>query len=483
MNRDIERLEPASVWTHFAGLAEVPRPSKREAKIQAHALAWAEKHALKATKDATGNIVVEVPATPGHESAPVVVLQGHLDMVCEKNEGTEHDFDADPIRLLLREENGERFVTADGTTLGADNGIGVAMAMAAATDPEVVHGPLELLLTADEEQGMTGALALTADQLQGRILINLDTEWDEMLTIGCAGGSDTNMRWNFDLETVAVEEAWRVRIRGLRGGHSGGDIHENRGNANQLLARMLARVESLRIAEIAGGNLRNAIPRESRAIVAGDHATILAAARWAEEIARNENFEDAVEVSVESVESPSHWLAETDARTILETCLVVPSGVISMHPKIPDLVQNSNNLSVLRWEPDGERVRVSVECLSRSPTQSCIDFDKQRLATIGRERGAQVSHGNEYNGWEADLGSKLLATCKRVYREVFDAEPQVLAAHGGLECGIIGNRIPGMQMISFGPNITGAHSPDEEVSVDSVARSWRYLRAVLEELA
>ena len=284
----IADLEPKSVWKHFTDLSAVPRPSKREAQVQAHAMAWAEAAGFRATKDAVGNIVVEVPATPGHESAPIVVIQGHLDMVCEMNAGTEHDFDRDPIRLLLEESDGERIVTADGTTLGADNGMGVAMAMAAATNPEVVHGPLELLFTCDEEQGMTGALALTPDHFKGRLLLNLDTEWDEMLTIGCAGGSDTNMRWIFTLEPRSVAPAYRVKLAGLRGGHSGGDIHENRGNANQLLARMLRRVPGLGLAEISGGNLRNAIPREAHAIVAADRADLDAAAAWAHQVCKTE---------------------------------------------------------------------------------------------------------------------------------------------------------------------------------------------------
>lgn len=512
MSDAVRALEPRTVWDVFAGMAGVPRPSKREDRIQAHMLALAEERGLEARRDATGNIVVRVPASPGREAAPTVVLQGHLDMVCEKNAGTEHDFDSDPIRLRLERGDDGPWVTADGTTLGADNGIGVALAWAVATDPDAVHGPLELLLTCDEEQGMTGAQAVTADSFAGRILINLDSEEDASLYIGCAGAADTTMHWSFAVEPAGRDggadgadgaggEALRVAVRGLRGGHSGCDIHENRGNAIQTLARALADAAAapggaLRIGAIRGGNLRNAIPREASAVVRGDRAALADAAERIAHACRRDQFEDDVEIAVEPAnagddDAPAGWISAGDTRRLLDALLAIPSGVISMHPKIPTLVQNSNNLSVLTCAAGdggggsgGGRLEIVAECLSRAAATSLLHFDKARLAAIARATGGSASHSGQYPGWEPDVDSKLLAICREVYRETFGREPEVKAIHAGLECGIIGAAIgEPIDMISFGPDITGAHSPDERVSVESVARVETLLRAVLERLA
>lgn len=486
----ILQLSPAPVWSVFAGMSAVPRPSKREEKIRAHFHALARAHGLTARQDRVGNIVVEVPATPGYENAPTVVIQGHLDMVCEKNRGTQHDFDRDPIRLLIDRHAGETFVKADGTTLGADNGIGVALGFAAATQSDVVHGPLELLLTTDEEQGMTGAKALQPDSFKGRILLNLDSEEDDALYIGCAGGCDTTLGWHMALEANDSLEAFEVHVGGLRGGHSGCDIHQNRGNANQLLARLLraAGLESrLRIASIRGGNLRNAIPREASAVVFASRAALEKAAGEIREAARTEHAEPKVEVTIGAVaQAPAASLSAASTEQILDGLVAIPSGVISMHPDFPTLVQNSNNLSVITFEPaDAESVQVRAMCLSRSASMSCLELDKAKLAAIGRATGAtEIVHSGQYAGWAPNRDSALLATCRRVYERCFGHEPKIAAIHAGLECGIIGARVDGaMQMISFGPNITGAHSPDERVSVDSVARIWTFLKAVLAELA
>lgn len=471
-------------------MSSVPRPSKREEKIRAHFHALAAKHGLKSHQDETGNIVVDVPASPGCEQAPTVVIQGHLDMVCEKNHGTQHDFDEDPLRLVIEDQGPNTFVTADGTTLGADNGIGVALGFAAAISKDVVHGPLELLLTTDEEQGMTGANALQPNSFKGRVLINLDSEEDDALYIGCAGGCDTNIAWHMTPEQLDPPETFEVRVSGLRGGHSGCDIHENRGNAIQLLARLLRQAYEEtphRLAKMQGGNLRNAIPREATAAVAGPLEPLECAAQEVREAAQSESSEAGVEITIRPTGAdPAGWLTVADTQRLLDGLVAIPSGVISMHPDFPELVQNSNNLSVLTWEVrDDKLVEIQAACLSRSGSTSCLELDKAKLAAIGRSTGAAaVTHSGQYPGWEPKRDSALLATCRRLYQECFDHEPKIAAIHAGLECGIIGARVDSaLEMISFGPNITGAHSPDEKVSVQSVGKIWTYLKAVLKELS
>ena len=495
----IEALEPAAVWKFFRGLASVPRPSKREGKIRAHVLELAEELSLDATEDTTGNIVCKVPATKGCESAPTIVVQGHLDMVCEKNEGTEHDFDEDPIRLILDQDDaGESIVRADGTTLGADNGIGVAMALAAATSPEVVHGPLELLFTIDEETGMTGAKALRPESFEGNFLINLDTEEDDSLCIGCAGGKDTDLSWHFDT-VAAPSDALRARVSvsGLRGGHSGCDIHENRGNAIKLLGRVLrgAGLEDLQIASISGGSMRNAIPREAHAIVACTPAGMRQLQQRAESIVeagRGESVEPELTIRVESQEGenagegarPKDLLTAEDTRRLLRALAAIPSGVVAMHPEIPGLVQTSNNLSTIRSSDERGRRRVSVGCLTRSSLGVSVDCVADGLVAIGELSGAKATHANGYPGWQPNAKSMLLSTASEIYEKLFGAKAKVEAIHAGLECGIIQDAVGReLDMVSFGPRIEGAHSPDERVWIDSVHKSWNFLVEVLAVLS
>jgi len=487
----IESLEPKSVWGFFAGIAAVPRPSKKEEKIRAHIHEVAKQMGLRCRQEEVGNIIIEVPATPGRESAPITVLQGHLDMVPEKNQDTKHDFENDPIKLILETDpkTGRRFVHADGTTLGADNGMGVAMALAAATSPDVVHGPLELLLTTDEEAGMTGAKVLTPQSFKGRRLLNLDSEEDDCLYIGCAGGCDTNLAWRFDTTPAdGADDTTRVVVEGLRGGHSGCDIHENRANAIKLLVRTLMKVPrgSLQLATLSGGSMRNAIPREAHAVVAGPAGTRQAleeAARTVRREAVAESFEENIAVRVEPAGRPQGLAAAEDTGRLLDALAAVPSGVIGMHPKIPTLVQTSNNLSTVTSTEKSGNLEIVAGTLSRSSSASCLQTVTDQIAAIGRLSGAGVKFGNEYPGWEPNVDSPLLATCRRLYETLFEKPPHVAAIHAGLECGIIGQRVGGMDMISFGPLIEGAHSPDERVYVDSVAKTWKFLVAVLAELA
>lgn len=487
----VAALEPKNVWSIFAEMTTVPRPSKQEEKIRAHVKAFAQKHGLAFKEEPVGNIIINVPATPGHEKAPITVLQAHLDMVCEKNRDTQFDWDRDALRLKLDQDTktGERIVRAEGTTLGADNGIGAAMALAVATSKDVVHGPLELLLTIDEEAGMTGAKALTPESFKGRRMINLDSEEDWALYIGCAGGCDSNL--NFTLPTspmASAEEACRVEVTGLRGGHSGCDIHEGRANAIRLLTRTLeaAGVKELRIGEFVGGSKRNAIPRESHAVVAGPKgmlATLEKAAKNVRIQGVAESYEEAIAISVQPAASGGSFASAADSSRFLAAMAALPNGVLGMHPKVPGLVQSSNNISTVECHASGSGIKLVVGLLSRSSSNSFLEFTKSQIASIARLGGAEISNANQYPGWEPNPDSSLLETCKKIYAKLFEKEPHIAAIHAGLECGIIGERVGKMDMVSLGPTIQGAHSPEERVFIDSVGRSWKLLVGVLAALA
>lgn len=513
VNPTIAALEPTSVWSIFAGIATQPRPSKHEQRIRAYTRAFAESKGLKVREDKTGNMVIEVPASPGFENAPAIVLQGHFDMVPEKDPETPHDFLNDPISLKLeRTADGRQYVCADKTTLGADNGIGMAMALAAAIDPNVKHGKLELLNTVDEEAGMTGAKALKSDFFKGKIFINLDSEDDRAIYIGCAGGSDTTLTWKLKLKPCTGNcEPTRVVVSGLRGGHSGGDIHENRGNANKVLARVLhGALDGLRLVGINGGSKRNVIPRQAEALVCGSKGIRRALKKSAAEIQRkvaDESNEPGVKIVVEELKpAPRKAVSVEDTRRVIEALVAVPHGVHGMHPKMPNLVQTSNNIGVVSSTLVNSRAKtgkgkakaqsapldpskadtllVEISALSRSSTKSLLHATREQIEAVGRLAGAEAVSGNEYPGWEPNPDSPTLGVCRRVYRELFNDEPHVAAIHAGLECGIINERMDNtLDTVSFGPTITGAHSPDERVYVDSVAKSWKFLQAVLAELA
>lgn len=492
---DIGALEPTLVWKFFSRISSVPHPSKKEEKICREVRAMAEEIGLPVREDGVGNLIIEVPGSPGCENAPVTVLQGHLDMVCEKNADCTHDFDRDPIRLILDRDktSGEQIVRADGTTLGADNGVGLAMALAAASSPEVTHGPLELLCTIDEETGMTGANALTPDSFRGRRLLNLDSEEDDALYIGCAGGCDTALALSFELQPPEGKvAAFRVKVSGLRGGHSGGDIHENRGNAIKLLTRTLLRsgAVAFRLASIQGGQLRNAIPREAEATVVGS-PELLDTLQMAAEAVVGEGVQESGEpdlaIDVEKVASGevTGILSEEATRRVLGVLAALPHGVIGMHTKMENLVETSNNVATVKSSAgDGGRtMTVEIANLSRSSSASRQREVMDQLESIGRLSGATVHTGDPYPGWEPNPDSPTLATCIRVYRELFGEEPRVAAIHAGLECGIIGERVGDVDMVSLGPTIQGAHSPDERVYVAAVQKSWKFLQTILGELS
>ena len=477
MSNPLGNLEPRELWSRFNEIRQIPRPSKHEEKIRQYVLGVASRYGLETRTDAAGNVVVAVPATPGAEEAPTVVLQGHLDMVCEKNEDKEHDFWNDPIELILE---GDR-LTADGTTLGADNGIAVAAALALIDRTDVRHGPLELLFTVDEETGLTGATQLDPSLLEGRLLINLDSEEDGVVTIGCAGGRTTTLKLLVERQESSTE-ASQIRVAGLRGGHSGGDIHLERANAIKTLVRILRRLEPGRLVSIRGGSAHNAIPREAFGVVAGAPDEIRAAISAIVEEIRSDFAEDEpkLEISVKPAPTDVPPLTPASAETLLGLLVEIPHGVLGMSHDLPDLVETSNNLATVRTSA----AEVEILLSSRSSVASALSQTVDTLHEIASEFEAQARSDRGYPGWRPDPESRLLALAIRVYQRLFGHEPKVRAVHAGLECGIIGEKIPGMDMISIGPDIRNPHSPFEEISVSSTQRMLgELLDALLEELA
>ena len=485
----IDSLEPRPVWQFFAGIAAVPRPSKKEERIRQHLSQVAQSFGWTTAIDAVGNLVAKVPASPGCEGAPTVVLQAHMDMVCEKNSDTVHDFDTEGIRLLVETDaHGKQIVRADGTTLGADNGIGVALAYAAGSVAGVVHGPLEILITVDEEEGMSGASGLDPAILTGKLMLNLDTEEDHSIYIGCAGGCFADYRLADRAEPLGDRGLYKLVVKGLRGGHSGGDIHEGRGAATVLLARTLAAAGSeFGLVAAQAGSKLNAIPREAWAVVAGapelGEGLRQAAARLTA-AGRAESFEPGLSIEVETVQDAEAGVLPVAAsRRLLQLLLALPQGVIGMHPRIPSLVETSNNVATLKSRRDGQELVFEVGLLARSSAESRMDELVAKLEALAALSGSEVRFSSRYPGWAPNLDSKVLALCRQVHQQLFGSEPKVAAVHAGLECGILGERVEGLDMVSIGPRIEGAHSPDERVWVESVDKAWLYLKALLAALA
>ncbi len=485
MATSLENLEPKLVWKHFDDIRRIPRPSKHEDKVAAHVVEWAKGRGFDVRRDAAGNVVVKVPATAGHENAPVIVLQGHLDMVPEKNQDVDFDFLTDAIQTRIVDD----FVYATGTTLGADNGIGVAAAMAVADDDSVVHGPLELLFTIDEETGLTGAQELDSSLLDGRTLINLDTEEDGALYIGCAGGADGHVR--FDVrrsDAPAGSTALHVKVRGLRGGHSGVDIHENRGNAVKFLARCLdtARKSAAEfdLVTLAGGSKHNAIPREGDAVVrvpAGGEDAFRKAVDGAAAVLKEEFAEIDPNASVEVVASDDGRgiVERAAAYRFIDALVACPHGVKAMSRAVPGLVETSHNLAVV--EDNGDHFSLTTS--GRSSVMPALRGLMDEVRAVFRLAGAEVEVGGGYPGWKPNPDSPVLKTAMGVYAKTLGIEPEVKAIHAGLECGLIGEKFPGMDMVSMGPQIESPHSPDERVQISTVDRFYTVLKATLAELA
>lgn len=480
----VSELEPVALWSHFDKILAIPRPSKQEAAMRDYVLAVAAAKGLAARTDGAGNVVVSVPASPGREDRPAVALQSHLDMVCEKDSGVVFDFERDA--LVPRREGDWLYAT--GTTLGSDNGIGVAAMLAVAESDDLVRPPLELVFTIDEETGLTGAQQLDASLLSARTLLNLDTEEEGALYVGCAGGAGTDLA--VPLETMFGAEgrvALEVRLAGLKGGHSGVDIHLQRGNASSLLARVLHALwptYQFEMAAFEGGNLHNAIPREAKALVRvapEDRARFAADVERQAAAARAElaAVEEGPTVEIVATESPSEVWTDATTQRMLGLLVGLPHGVLRMSDAIPGLVETSTNLARVRTE--GRLLR--VHCSNRSSVASALVATQRRIAAFGEMVGAEVSQSEGYPGWQPNLESPVLAVAKRAIETVYGKAPAVKAIHAGLECGLIGEKVPGMDMISFGPQIEFPHSPGERVGITSVARFWQVLAATLEELA
>ena len=494
----VAELEPRAVWRHFDQILTIPRPSKGEEAMRQHVRELAARREGTATRqDDAGNLVVTVPATPGCEGAEPVVIQSHLDMVQEKNSSSDFDFASDAIRPV-RDGN---YLAADGTTLGADNGLGVAamLAVLEGADDDLRHGPLELLFTIDEETGLTGAAELSPDLLEGRRLLNLDTEEEGALYVGCAGGGDSLVRLPVEsggagesrTDESEEDERLRVALTGLKGGHSGVDIHLQRGNAIRLLARVLrAAAEDgavpLALTAIRGGTAHNAIPREAFADVRvptgmADEATAALERAFAAVRDEYRGVEPEMKLEVEAgTEEPlsEEPLSHDSGDKILSLMAALPHGVVRMSQDIPDLVETSSNLARVRR--DGSHVEILMS--TRSSVATALEAQRDHIRAIAELAGAEVEEGEAYPGWQPDMDSELLATLRRLHHEVLGEDPEIKAIHAGLETGIIGEKYPGMEMISFGPRIEYPHSPDERALIPTVGPFWKLLKATLAEL-
>lgn len=483
MNSDIRQLQPIALWNRFADINAIPRPSKKEAQIIAFARSFGEKLGLPTEVDAAGNVIIRKPATAGMQNRKKVVLQSHLDMVCQQNAGTNFDFDTEGIRMKVQGD----WVMAEGTTLGADNGIGAAAIMAILEAKDIAHPELEALFTIDEETGMTGALALQPGQLHGEIMLNLDTEEDRELTIGCAGGVDVSASGSYTGESPESNLSWFIlSVKGAQGGHSGMDIHLGRANANKLMNRILWALQEeagLRIASVDGGGLRNAIPRESFAIVAcppSQKAAMLSrlAELRSDILAEYASTDTSLRILAEETEAAASLLPPGFQRLLLAAIYACPNGIYRMSPDIQGLVQSSNNVArVLVKEGHW-----TVQCLTRSAIESEKADLSEAIVAAFTASGGKVEKAGSYPGWAPKPHSDIVNIMADLHLSMFGEKAHVMACHAGLECGIIGKNYPGMDMISFGPNILGAHSPDEKVQISSVQKFWKYLLATLERI-
>ena len=484
MSAAIEGLKPELVWKYFVEISRIPRGSKNEAAASKYVLDTAKKLGLQAKADQFGNVVVRKQASANREQVRSIALQGHLDMVCEKNKDTVHDFRKDPIEIIRK----GNVLMANGTTLGADNGIAVAASLALMEDRSIEHGPLELLFTVDEETGLTGASNLSADFLESRTLLNLDSEEEGALYVGCSGGKDTIGTWKVRSEEAAGPmTAVRVRVSGLKGGHSGLDIDKGRGNAIKIMNRALLALDRIgaRLAFLDGGNKHNAIPRECEAVLLVPSKRLEDAGKIVGELnatvqAEFGSMELDLSVSTTKLNSRKKWkvMRKGEQQKIMKTISALPHGVIKMSADIPGLVETSTNVAVVKTIKDTIRIATS----QRSSVASEISDISQSVSFIFELGGATVQHTDAYPGWKPDLDSPILGIAKSAFRALYGKVPEVKAIHAGLECGIIGERVPGMDMVSFGPTLEGVHSPDEKIYIDTVERFWNFLLEILKRV-
>ena len=479
---EIAQLTPRIVWDYFDQITRIPRPSKKEEKIMAYLVDFAKSHGLEYRRDGVGNLVIRKPATEGMEDRSTVVLQSHVDMVCEKNSSVNFDFEKDPIQTRIA----DGWVTATGTTLGADCGIGMAAELAVLASADVPHGPLECLFTVDEETGLTGAFGLGEDMLSGKYLINLDSEDEGQIFIGCAGGIDTVATLNYrQEEPVKNYEFFRIDVSGLLGGHSGDDIEKGRANSNKVLNRFLWRIDAsdidLRLAYFDGGNLRNAIPREAFAVFGVPSREVKRVRRFFEEF-RDDlkreygTIETGMDLALTDMPAPDTVMDVEAQRSLLDAVCGVPNGVLAMSPVMPGMVETSTNLASVKFV--GELL-VEITTSQRSAIQSARDAASASVESVLRLAGADVSRSDGYPGWNPDPDSRLLEVARSVYDKLFGAQPQVRSIHAGLECGLFLQKYPDLEMISIGPTLRGVHSPDEKLEIASVGRFWQFLTGIL----
>ena len=480
----ITDLKPEIVWKFFHQVTQVPRPSKKEGKMIEFLESFAKQYKIAIKKDAVGNILMSKPATPGKENLPTVVLQSHMDMVCEKNNGTAHDFDHDPIETIVD----GNWLRANGTTLGADNGIGVAAELAILASDDIEHGPIECLFTVDEETGLTGAKALEKGFMTGDILLNLDSEDEGEIFMGCAGGKDTQAVFHYEpRDTNPNMQYFKIEVKGLNGGHSGGEIHKGLGNANKILVRYLYLLKNqadFNLCFIHGGNLRNAIAREAQATIGlypeeKEAARILLNHFTADIENELKQVDPNVQITMASTDRPDKYISDYDAEKLILALHACPHGVIGMSHDIEGLVETSTNLAFVKMG-DGNTIIVGTS--QRSSIESCKNMIANQVASVFKLAGAQVTHGDGYPGWAPNPDSKILKVAQETYKRLFNKDAKIMAIHAGLECGLFLEKYPNLDMISFGPTLRDVHSPNERIQIDTVGLWWSHLLELLKNI-
>lgn len=470
----------------FEEISKIPRCSKNEKKIAEWLMNWAKENNFESNTDNTGNLLIKVPASPGYENSPIVIIQGHMDMVCEKTPDSDHDFSKDPIKFVYEGE----WLTADKTTLGADNGIAIAMGLVLALDNKINHPPLELLFTVDEETGLTGANALEPGFMDGRILINVDSEDEGVFTVGCAGGMNTYLSLPIDYEDIPTDyEQYKINAGGMKGGHSGIDINQGKANAIRILGRILYQIKNenidIRIADIKGGSAHNAIPRDSESFIffkKNEFERVKNIVSKYSNIIKNE-FKNtdpdlAVTIEVNTEKKYDKALTENKTEKVINFILSIPHGVAAMSPDIADLVETSNNFANIKIEENLVKILTS----QRSSIISRINFITNRIEAVARLAGGNAHSGDGYPPWPPDMDSPLLERSLKLYERMFNKKPTIEVIHAGLECGIIGDKNPGMDMISIGPTLKYPHSPDEKIHIGSIGKVWDFIVELFKEL-
>ena len=481
-NNTIKKLKPESIWNHFADLNSVPRPSKKEEKVIKFIKDFGASLHLETIEDICGNVVIKKPATPGYENRKKVVLQSHLDMVCQKNNDVDFDFETQGIQMTYEGD----WVHALGTTLGADNGIGVAAIMSVLSSKDIEHPAIEALFTIDEETGLTGAFELSKDILSGDILLNLDTEEDDEIDIGCAGGIDVTAKANYEEKEINKNsKTYRINLSGLHGGHSGMEIHKGLGNSNKLLNRFLYDFLKFNIQLISfdGGGLRNAIPREASAIfsISSEFESKLQEQfnhLYSEIKSEFSSIDSNLNIQLSQIDHVEKGLSVEDSKKFISSLQAAPNGVFRMSPDIEGLVEASNNIARVKLE----KGKAEIQCLTRSSVESSKMWVATSLEAALQLGGMKVELTGSYPGWKPNPSSEILKLAESIYEKKYGEKPSVQACHAGLECGIIGEKYPSMDMISFGPTIKGAHSPKERVSISSVQKFWDFLLEILKNI-